>query len=130
MGGGGNSIVENPLGSVGEDLGIGPNTVVGDIIKYGNPVSGLANQISKGADYAAEGIGEITGANAMRKAAMDQQSANEAEMKRQGELSDAMAKAAGGDPTQIFIGRSRRGGARGGGGSAGQQTAKTTGVQR
>lgn len=128
--GGGNSVAANPLGSVGEDLGIGKGTIVNDIIKYANPVSGLVNQVQKGVDYAAEGVGEITGTNEMRKAAMDQQSANEAEMKRQAELSDAMAKAAGGDPTQIFIGRSRRGGARGGGGSAGQQTAKTTGVQR
>jgi hypothetical protein len=79
-----------------------------------------------------EGLGEITGSNALRKEAMDQQQANEEEAKRQAMVSDAMARNQGGDATNIFLGTGKRGGKGGKGsgtGAAGTGNSRDTGVQ-
>lgn len=128
--GGKKSVLRDPLGSVGKKLGIGKGTLVGDALRFG--LTGgvtLANEAAT--QWAPEAIGEITGANAARKAAMDQQQAAREEALRQSRLSDAMAKNTGGDPTNIYLGsgRGRRRGGRAGSGSSGTQTSTGTGIQ-
>lgn len=77
-----------------------------------------------------EGLGEVTGSNALRKQAMDQQQAAEELAKRQADQSDAMARDAGGDATNIFLasGKRKRGGS-GSTGSSGTSNSRDTGVQ-
>lgn len=77
-----------------------------------------------------EGLGEVTGSNALRKQAMDQQQAAEELAKRQADQSDAMARDAGGDATNIFLasGKRKRGGG-GSTGSSGTSNSRDTGVQ-
>lgn len=131
---GGNSVFEKPLGSVGDKV-FGENSFINKVANFAaNPLGGeigLTGQIKAGTKALGEGLGEITGANALRKQAMDQASAAEAEAKRQANLSDAMARNAGGDPANIFLGtsRRRRTNAGGAGGSAGAQNSQGTGVQ-
>lgn len=78
-----------------------------------------------------EGLGEVTGSNALRKQAMDQQQAAEELAKRQSEQSDALARGAGGDATNIFLasGKRKKGGSGGSTGSAGSSNSRDTGVQ-
>lgn len=77
-----------------------------------------------------EGLGEVTGSNALRKQAMDQQQAAEELAKRQADQSDAMARDAGGDATNIFLasGKRKKGGG-GSTGSSGTSNSRDTGVQ-
>lgn len=133
--GGGNSFINKPLGSTGDNI-LGKNNFFTDVLntvasgtaggKYGMPA---LTKVGIGA--LGEGLGEITGANALRKEAMDQRSANEAETKRQAAVSDAMARSAGGDPTSIFLSgnRKRKSGGGGSTGSAGTGNSRETGVQ-
>lgn len=144
--GGKNSVVNKPFGSTGDKV-LGKNNFfnqaanvvassalastvglggVQALLNPNNPVG--ARQIMRNIG---EGLGEITGSNALRKQAMDQQQANEEEAKRQAALSDAMARNSGGDPTAIFIGGGKRRANRGGGstGSAGTGNSRDTGVQ-
>lgn len=139
--GGKNSFVNKPLGSTGDKV-LGKNNFfnqaanlavsagmtggIGLLLNPNNPVG--ARQIMRNVG---EGLGEITGSNALRKQAMDQQQANEEEAKRQAALSDAMARNSGGDPTAIFIGggsKRKRGGG-GSTGSTGTGNSRDTGVQ-
>jgi hypothetical protein len=130
-----NSVVRNPLGSTGKKLGINSNSVVGGILNRGlsggiGGEFGSIAMLKEGARLTGEGLGEITGSNALRKQAMDQAAQAEAETKRQADLSDAMARNAGGDPANIFLGTSRRKRTGGGSsGSAGTQNSQGTGVQ-
>lgn len=127
--GGKNSMLSNPLGSVGKSLGIGPGTFVGDALRFMSP-GVLANEaLTK---WVPEAVGHVTGANAQRKALMDQQSAAADEAKRMSQAADAQARNASTDPTNIFLGdgsRRRRGGSGGPGGSSGTQTSTGTGTQ-
>jgi len=50
-----------------------------------------------------EAVGHVTGANAQRKMLMDQNAAAREEAQRQAKQSDALAKEAGSDPTNIFL---------------------------
>jgi hypothetical protein len=134
-----NSVIAKPLGSTGDRV-LGENSFVNKLANVATSTAafgGVAGAISAagGADKLlkpiGEGLGEITGANALRKQAMDQASRAEAEARRQADMSDAMARSAGGDPANIFLGTSRRkrGGAGGAGGSSGAQNSQGTGVQ-
>lgn len=134
-----NSFMNKPLGSVGDNalgknnfftnaLNLGQSAGMGNVsLNKNNPLS-LENTMRN----VREGLGEITGANAQRKAAMDQQQANEEATKRQADASDALARSAGGDPTAIFLatGKKKKKGAGGAGtGSAGTGSSRDTGVQ-
>jgi hypothetical protein len=139
--GGGNSVLNKPLGSTG-DKALGKNNFftnaanmaissvatggVSTLFNNNNPVS-VQNTLRN----VGEGLGEITGSNALRKQAMDQQQANEEEAKRQAMVSDAMARSQGGDATNIFLATGKRGkGGKGGStGSAGTGSSRETGVQ-
>lgn len=126
--GGKNSFVSNPLGSVGKKLGIGENSMVN---QYARAFTGgyVSDALTK---WLPEAVGHVTGANAQRKMLMDQNAAAREEAQRQAKQSDALAKEAGSDPTNIFLGtgqRGRRGGSRGGAGSSGTQTSTGTGTQ-
>lgn len=95
--------------------------------QFASPVALVPDAIRN----AGEGLGEITGSNALRKQAMDQQQAAEELAKRQADQSDAMARDAGGDATNIFLASGRRKKNNGGGstGSAGSSNSRDTGVQ-
>lgn len=139
--GGKSSVVNKPLGKVG-DKALGKNNFInkaanvglsaaatGGLSLYTNPNSPIsARAIIRNIG---EGLGEITGANALRKQAMDQQQAAEELAKKQADISDALARSEGGDATSIFIGggKRRRGAGGGGTGSAGTGNSKDTGVQ-
>jgi hypothetical protein len=139
--GGKNSFINRPLGSVGDDalgknnfftnaLNVGlSSAMTGGLSLFTNPNSPI--EAKKGAGVVAEGVGEITGSNAMRKQAMDQQQANEEATKRAADASDAASRAAGGDPTAIFLatGKKKKGTGGSGTGSAGTGSSRDTGVQ-
>lgn len=143
--GGKNSFASNPLGSTGNKALGGKNNFftkaaniavgnkdtlaylfTGGALAESNPLN-LKNTMRN----IGEGLGEITGSNALRKQAMDQQQANEEEAKRQAMVSDAMARSEGGDATNIFLATGKRGKRGGGGstGSAGTGSSRDTGVQ-
>lgn len=125
-----NSFINKPLGSVGDNalgkdsfLTKGLNTLLSPAGMF-NPNLGMLKNVR-------EGLGEITGANATRKAAMNQQQANEEATKRAADASDAASRAAGGDPTAIFLatGKKKKGAGGSGTGSAGTGSSRDTGVQ-
>ena len=128
------SVVSNPLGSVGNNV-LGKNSFIGDVAgtvatagaggKYG-----VVNNVKATVRNVGEGLGEITGANALRKQAMDQQQRAEEEAKRQSDQSDALARNAGGDATNIFLasGKRKKNGT-GSTGSSGTGNSRETGVQ-
>lgn len=136
----GGSSTRKPLGKIG-DKTIGKSallkTVVAAPTAMYNPKGFL--ETAKGGlqditRNVGEALGELTGANALRKQMMDQQAAAEEEARRQANISDAMARNAGGDPTNIFLstGNRRKRGSSGGGvstGSVGTGSSKNTGVQ-
>ena len=137
-----NSFINKPLGSVGDNA-LGKNNfftqaanvglssaMTGGLSLFTNPNSPI--EAKKVAKVAAEGIGEVTGSNAMRKQAMDQQQANEEAAKKAADVSDAMARNAGGDPTAIFLNTGKKGkrsGGVAGTGSTGTGSSRDTGVQ-
>jgi hypothetical protein len=134
-----NSFINKPLGSVGDDA-LGKNNFFTNSLNLAasagmgnglltNPNSPL--HMSKLGSNLREGLGEITGVNAMRKQAMDQQQANEEATKRAADASDAASRAAGGDPTAIFLatGKKKKGAGGSGTGSAGTGSSRDTGVQ-
>lgn len=137
-----NSFINKPLGSFGDNA-LGKNNfftnaanlglsgiMTGGVSQYTNPNSPL--EAKKLAKNVAEGLGEITGSNAMRKQAMDQQQANEEAAKKAADVSDAMARNAGGDPTAIFLNTGKKGkrsGGAAGTGSAGTGSSRDTGIQ-
>lgn len=131
--GGKKSFINKPLGSTGDKV-LGKNnffTQAANIAARTVMTGGLGN-IPDIIRNAGEGLGEITGSNALRKQAMDQQQNAEEEAKRQAMISDEMARNAGGDPTNIFLagGKRKRGAGGGGGtGSAGSGSSRETGVQ-
>lgn len=135
--GGKKSFFQKPLGSVGDNvlgknnfftdaLNMQASTAMGGLAFGNNPIN-LKNTMRN----IGEGLGEITGSNALRKQAMDQQQANKEETKRQALVSDAMSRNAGGDPTSIFLSgnRNRKSGGGSGTGSAGTGSSRATGVQ-
>ena len=134
-----NSVLNKPLGSVGDNA-LGKNNFITRAanagLSYGltggiGGEAGLINTSKAAVRNLGEGLGEITGSNALRKQAMDQQSQAEAEAKRQADMSDALARNAGGDPTNIFLasGKRKKSGAGGSTGSSGTGNSRTTGVQ-
>lgn len=144
--GGKKSFLNNPTGSVGAKafgensfINKAINTVASSTMTMGlstfnpnNEQSFLADGFKGAVQGLREGIGDITGANAMRKAQMDEISRQEAEARRQALLSDAMAREAGGDPTRISLntGKRRAGSQSGGGtGIGGTGTSRDTGIQ-
>jgi len=146
--GGGNSVLNKPLGSVGDKIPVANRLFTGtanlmaanqgtikDAAAYALTAGALAESnplnLKNTMRNIGEGLGEITGSNALRKQAMDQQQANEEEAKRQAMVSDAMARSQGGDATNIFLATGKRGkGGKGGGtGSAGTGSSRDTGVQ-
>lgn len=140
--GGKKSFFNNPTGSVGAKA-FGENSFINKAINSTSTLGVLSAfnpnsqtfqaDIFKGVVQGLrEGVGEITGANAMRKAQMDEISRQEAEARRQALLSDAMAREAGGDPTRISLntGKRRAGSQSGGGtGIGGTGTSRDTGIQ-
>jgi hypothetical protein len=126
--GGKKSFANKPLGSFG-DKTFGENSF---ITKAGNAYSSIftGGAIQGGVRNVGEGLGEITGSNALRKQAMDQQQTAEEEAKRQSDISDALARNAGGDATNIFLatGKRKKGGS-GSTGAAGSSSSRDTGVQ-
>ena len=138
-----NSFINKPLGSVGDNV-LGKNNfftqaanvglssgMTGGMSLFTNPNSPL--EAKKLAKNVAEGLGEVTGSNAMRKSAMDQQQANEEAAKKASDVSDAMARNAGGDPTAIFLNTGKKGKKGGAGGastgSTGTGNSRDTGIQ-
>lgn len=138
-----NSFINKPLGSFGDNA-LGKNNfftkaanvglssaMTGGLSLITNPNSPISAK--KVAGLAAEGLGEITGSNAMRKSAMDQQQANEEAAKKAADVSDAMARNAGGDPTAIFLNTGKKGKKGGAGGastgSTGTGNSRDTGIQ-
>lgn len=135
--GGKKSVLKKPLGSVGDKV-LGKNNFFNteanrfiSTMAVGPAFSDNPINLKNTMRNIGEGIGEISGSNALRKEAMDKQQAAEEESKRQALISDAMARNAGGDPTSIFLsGGSKRKKAGGGGtGSAGTGSSRGTGVQ-
>ena len=134
--GGKKGFVKKPLGSVGDNIArelkvaarnVGTATV--DIVKDVAMTTGQAVQ-DVGRNVG-EGFGEITGANAAREQAMKTAAEAKREAKRQADISDALARNQGGDPTSIFLatGKKRAGRSGGGTGSAGTGSSRNTGVQ-
>lgn len=127
---GANSFVTKALNTIG-NAAMAPATGGLSLI---NPNSNsLTGDLAKGAIQGIrEGIGDVTGANALRKQQMDEASRQEAEARRQALLSDAMAREANGDPTRISLntGKKRAGSQSGGGtGIGGTGNSRDTGIQ-
>jgi hypothetical protein len=123
------SVLRNPLGKVGDNI-LGKDTFLNKAVNSVVSPVGIVDQVQGGIRNIGEGLGEITGSNALRKQAMDQQQAAEEEAKRQANMSDAMARNAGGDATSIFLASGKRKkGVTGATGSAGSSNSRDTGVQ-
>lgn len=142
--------VSKGVGDIGREAGRGASNVGREVgIAADRAMKNPMDTLATGGIYAATGknwgdlgggvmqgisesIGHVTGANAQRKAMMDQASAAQAEALRQSRVADALAKSSGSDPTNILLGtnrgRKRKSGTAGVGGS-GTQGSTGTGTQ-
>lgn len=123
------SVLRKPLGSVGDNV-LGKDSFLSKAVNSVVSPVGIVDQVAGGVRILGEGLGEVTGSNALRKQAMDQQQAAEEESKRQADMSDALARNAGGDATNIFLasGKRKKNGS-GSTGSSGTGNSRETGVQ-
>jgi hypothetical protein len=136
--GGKSSVFNKPLGSTGDNVlgknnfftnaaNLGVSAAMGNLsLNKNNPLN-LENTMRN----LREGFGEISGTNALRKQAMDQQQALEEKAIREANASDAAARNAGGDATNVFLASGKRGkkGGSGSGTGSGTGSSKGTGVQ-